>query len=244
MIKLRVLLLSLSVFVFAFSAQAQDVDVDEITFARDVTFGTTSAIQADTIFPDTLEKVYAIIEGDGLEEGDEFDIVWKFEGDELDTFFYENTNGEDDFSVWTSWSDPDGLENGDWSIEIIYDGDVIAEAEFEVTNDEYVFPVRFAEDCGRETSILVGENTEFDDIEFIYAYIEYANFDEETISLLWSIDDEVYDFDIEIEFDETGWECVFLQNGGDPLPEGDYSVIIESDDGDAYRTSDEVEVSN
>lgn len=242
MTKLRVFFLIVSLFALALPLQAQDVDVDDIIFARDTTFGDVVPIQADTVFPDTLNIVYAIIEGTGLEEGDSFDIVWRFEGDELDTLTYDSIDTTDEFRVWTSWSDPNGLEAGDWSVEIVYDGDVIASEEFEVTSDEYVFPIRFAEDCARETAILISEATAFDDINYIYAYIEYANFNNETIKILWSIDDEVFDFDIEIEFDEEGWECVYLQNGDDPLPAGDYSVIVESEDGDEYRQSDEVEV--
>lgn len=242
MTKLRVLFLFVALFVLALPLQAQDVDIDDIIFARDATFGDVLPIQEDTVFPDTLTVVYAIIEGSGLEEGDEFDIVWSFEGDELDTLTYENTDGDDEFRVWTNWSDPDGLEDGDWAVEIYYDGDLIADGEFEVTSDEYVFPVRFAEDCSREAGILINEGLEFEDITFIYAYIEYANFNSETISVLWTIDEEVYDFDIDIEFDDEGWECVFLQNGDDPMPSGDYTVIIESEDGDEYRESHEIEI--
>lgn len=242
MSKLRTLFLFTLAFVFVLPLQAQDVDVDDITFARDTTYGDVLPIQADTVFPDTLTIVYAIIAGDGLEEGDEFDIIWKFDGDELDTFTYEQSSDSDDFRVWTSWSDPDGLEDGNWSVEIEVDGDVIADAEFEITSDEYVFPVRFAEDCSREEAILINEGTEFDDITFIYAYIEYANFDDEMVKILWTIDNEVFDFDIIVEFDDEGWECVFLQNGDDPMPTGDYSVIVESEDGDEYRESHEIEI--
>jgi|GEM_PF-6192276 len=242
--KFRIVAVLIALFVFALPLQAQDVEVDSIVFARDVATANVIPIHADEIFPSTMTVVYAVISGEGLEEGDEVEIVWSHEGDELDTLVYEKPNDLDDFRIWTSWSEPDGLMEGDWEVEILYDGDTIASGEFEVTDDEFVFPIRFAEECGRSTGILVGEGVEFEDVLHIYAYVEYANFDEETIEIVWSLDGEELDLGLETEFDGEGWICFFLNNGGDPMPEGEYELSIVDEDGDEYRESDEIEVSD
>lgn len=242
--KFRILVGLMALFVFALPLQAQDVEVDSIVFARDVATANVMPIHEDDIFPSTMTVVYAVISGEGLEEGDELEIVWSFEGDELDTLVYEKPDDTDDFRIWTNWSDPDGLEEGDWEVEIIYDGDTIASSEFEVTDDEFVYPIRFAEECGRTTGILVGEGEEFEDILHIYAYVEYANFDDETIEILWSLDGDELDLGLETEIDGEGWICFFLNNGGDAMPEGEYELSIVGEDGDEYRASDEIEVSD
>ncbi|GAB5492521.1 MAG: hypothetical protein Phog2KO_27360 [Phototrophicaceae bacterium] len=242
MTKLRILFLLIAVFVLALPLQAQDVDVDEIIFARGVASVGYLPIQADDVFPDSIEVVYAIISGDGLEEGDEFDIVWFFDGDELDSFTYENNSDSDEFRTWASWSDPDGLEDGDWELQIVYDGDVIAEGEFEITNDEYIYPITFGENCNIQSTELVAEDTDFQETLYLYALIEHENFDNEMVKILWVIDGEVIDFDIEFEIDDDGSECVFLQNGGDFIPDGEYGLIVEGEDGNEYVESEAVEV--
>lgn len=242
--KFRILVALIALFVLALPLQAQDVEVDDITFARDVSTANVTPIQVDEIFPSSLTAVYAVISGEGLEEGDEIEIVWMFDGDELDTLVYEKPDDSDEFRIWTNWSDPDGLEEGDWEVQILFDDDVIASEEFEITDDEYVFPVRFSEECGRTSGILAGEGEEFEDLTYLYAYVEYANFDEETIEIFWTIDGDELDLDLTTEFDGEGWACFFLNNGGDPMPEGDYGMIVADEDGDEYRESEEVEVSD
>lgn len=236
--KFRMLLLLSALLLVALPIQAQDVDVD-ITVARDVSLAFTTPIQPGELFPDTLTVVYATLEVEGLEPGDEIDIVWYFEGDELDSIGFENEEDSDEFTMWTNWADPDGLEAGDWEIEVEYDGDVVASVDFEITDDEYVFPIRFAEDCGRGTGQLINEDTEFEDVEFLYVYLEYANFNEELVSIIWTIDGDEFDLDIEFEFDDEDWVCIFITNGGDPLPEGEYGLILLDEDGDEFFESDD-----
>lgn len=241
--KLRSLVLLIGLLLVIIPAQAQDVEIEDIIFARDVTYGDVSPIQADTVFPTSSTVVYAIIIGDGLENGEEIEITWLYEGDELDSIEYTNETDDEEFQVWTNWFNEDGLTEGDWSVEVSYDGDVIGEAELEITDDPYFYPIRFAEDCGRGTATLVNENTEFEDIPYIYGLIEWENFDEDTFGILWTIDGEVFDFDIEFEVEEeSGKECTFLVNGGEPMPEGEYTIIIVDEDKDPYRESDEIDI--
>ncbi|MGB7338528.1 MAG: DUF2914 domain-containing protein [Phototrophicaceae bacterium] len=240
--KLRVLLLMVGLLIVIIPAQAQDVEIDSILFARDVSYGDVTPIQADTVFPNTLTVLYAIISGDGLEDGDEIEIVWNYEGDEIDSIEFTNDTGDEEFSIWSNWINEDGMTVGAWSVEIVYDGDVIGEAEFEVTDDPYIFPIRFAQDCGRATNTLINENTQFEDTPYIYALIEWANFDDAEIGILWTIDGEVFDFDITLEVDGEGTECTFLVNGGDPMPEGEYTVIVVDEDKDPYRESAEIDI--
>ncbi|GAB5492523.1 MAG: hypothetical protein Phog2KO_27380 [Phototrophicaceae bacterium] len=244
MTKLRILFLIIAVFVLALPLQAQDVDINELTFARDITRIGLLPVQADDVFPDTLEVVYATIAGEGLEQGDEIDIVWIFDGDELDTFTYENPNNDGDFRIWASWSDPDGLDDGDWAVEIVYDGDVIAEAEFEVTNDEYIFPIRFGSNCTYEDSRLLNEGVEFEEITYLYAYVEYANFDDETVTVIWQDENgEIpLEGDLEVVFDGEGALCIFYQDSVEFIRSGSYSMLLQDEDGDEYRESDEVDV--
>ncbi|MEM9955513.1 MAG: hypothetical protein AAF846_28180 [Chloroflexota bacterium] len=244
--KVRLLLILIGLLMLALPSQAQDVEIDSIVFARDVTYGDVTPIQPAEIFPESITAVYAVIEGEGLEEGEEIDIIWYLDGEVMDELFYENDTEDDEFVVWTNWSDPNGMEEGDWSIEVLYDGDTIGEAEVEITDDEYIYPIRFGEDCGRGTGVMVGEADEFDDLDFIYVYIEWANFnDEESIELLWEINGDVFDLDIVIEVEDEGWECAFLTNGGDPLPSGDYRLsVVRESDGDEYITSEEISVND
>lgn len=234
--KSRILFLLIALFLIALPIQAQDAD---ITIARDVSLGDVTPIQAADVFPDTLTAVFAVVELEDLDPGEEIDIIWYFEGDELDTLEFENDGDEDDITIWTNWSDPDGLEAGDWEVQIEYDGDVIGSEEFEITDDEYIFPVRFGGDCGRGTGQLVNEGTEFEDAIILYAYIEYANFDEESVRAIWVIDGEEFDLGLEYEFDGDDWECISVHNSGDPLPDGEYGIIITDDGGDEFYESDD-----
>ncbi|MGJ3238785.1 MAG: hypothetical protein ACFE0Q_08780 [Anaerolineae bacterium] len=242
MSKVRVLFLMVALLLFALPLQAQDVEIESITFARDVTFGNITPLQADTIFPNTLTVVYAVVTGEGIEPGESVDILWLFEGDEVDSLTWENTTESDEFAFWTNWSDPIALDEGDWAVEVYYDGDLIESAEMTVTDDPYIFPLRFAQDCGRETGQLLNEGDVLEDLDYVYVYAEFVNFDEQQVRALWSIDDEIFDLDIETEFDGDDWLCFFLTNGGDPLPSGDYRLIITDEDGDELRESHEVEI--
>ena len=137
-----------------------------------------------------------------------------------------------------------GLEEGEWSIEVLYDGDVIADAEFEITDDEYIYPIRFGSNCSLGGASLVNEATEFEDITQLYAFVEYANFDDEMVDVLWmwTIDDRDFELTIELELDGNNWQCFSLHNDGEPMTEGEYSLIVIDEDGDEYRESDEVEI--
>lgn len=238
--KFRMFFVLVALFLVALPIQAQDA---EITIARDATRGDILPVQAADVFPNTLTAVYAIVEVEDLEPGDEFDIVWYYEGDELDGLTLENEGDTEDFSAWSNWSDPDGLPAGDWEVQVEYDGDVIASEEFEIVDDEYVFPVRFGADCGRETGWLLNEGQEFEEIFILYAYLEYSNFNDVAVDVIWTIDDEEYDLGVEGVFDnseeDVAWECFAIFNTDEFLPEGEYGIIILNEDGDELYESDD-----
>ncbi|MEO1166006.1 MAG: hypothetical protein AAFV98_19640 [Chloroflexota bacterium] len=241
--RLRVLLVTFVLLLFAVPAFAQDTDVDDIIFARDIQLNTVEPIQAADVFPTTETRVYAIIDMEDFEIGDEVEIVWYLDDERLDSVFLTNNMDSEDPRIWSSWGAPDGIEEGDWMIEVIYDDDVIGDAEFEVTDDDYVYPIIFAEGCGRSTGILYGQGSEFEDIEYLYAYVEFANFSSDDIEVVWQYDGDDIDMnEIVVEFDDSDWYCFWIQNP-DGLVEGDYSMRL-LEDGDEIFQSDEVEVEN
>ncbi|MEQ8677289.1 MAG: hypothetical protein RLP44_27760 [Aggregatilineales bacterium] len=242
--KVRILFLFVIVWIFALPLQAQDVEI-EVTFAQDITLLGLLPFQADTVFPNTLEIVYAVIYVDGLPEGDAFDIVWLFEGDELDSLTYTNDRvNDDDFRIYTYWAN--GLAVGEWTVEIIYNEEVITEANFEITDEAYIFPIRFGSNCTRDESILLNEGVSFEDITYLFAYVEYANFDDETVTVIWQDDDGAITTEGELEFvfDGEGKRCISYLDSVEFIRSGNYSVAFQNQDGDLYRTSHEVEISD
>lgn len=224
--------------------QAQDVDIDEIIFARDASLGTVIPIQEAEVFPDTQEAIYAIIEGDGLEDGEEIEIVWLHEDDRVDSVEYEQSGDDDAFRIWANYSEEGGLEEGDWRLEIYHDDELVGDGEFEVSDDEYIYPVRFAEDCGRETGRLFNEDTEFEEITIIYAYVEYANFGNEEVIIRWTLDGETIPMeDVSSEFDDEGWACFWISNN-EIFPDGDYTIMLFDEDDDEIFESESFEVDN
>lgn len=240
--RIRVLLTFFALLLFAAPAFAQDTDVDDIIFARDIQLNTIDPVQPSDLFPTTQTIIYAIVLMEDFEPGDEVEFVWYLDGDRLDSVTLTNNIDEDDPRLWSSWGNPEGIEEGDWMLEVIFDDEVIGDAEFEITDDEYIYPILFAEGCARSTGVLFGENTSFEDINYLYAYVEFANFSSDDVEIVWLFDGEELDLNsVVVEFDDENWYCFWIQNPGG-LVEGEYSLLILDDDGDELAESDEVDV--
>lgn len=247
--RLQIAVTVLTLLLFAAPVFAQDADVDDIVFARDIQLNTIAPIQASDVFPETQTVVYAIVYMEDFPEGDEVEFIWYRDGDLQDSLVLANNSDDDSPVLWSSWSNPDGIEEGEWSLEIYYDDEIIGEGEFEITDDDYVYPIIFAEGCGRSTGQLFGVNTVFEDATFLYAYVEYANFSSEDVEIVWQLDGDDLDMNeiiVEFDFDDDrddNWYCFWIQNP-DGLPEGDYSLRLLDDDQDEIFQSETVEIEN
>lgn len=229
-----------------FPAHAADVDIDELVIARDFRMLDYTPVHAGDTFPEGVTAVYAIVEGSNLDEGDELEFHWTFENDDADVWVFEQTN-DDDFRVWTNWSNAQGFEEGDAKLEVIYEGDVIAETEFEFVDDEFVYPVRFGGNCSYDSGILYEEGDEFSEIYVLYARIDHANFSDEDVTIYWADNGEVIEalsgYETTFDSETQDFLCLWVRND-DVIPDGDYSIMIYDDRDDLIYASNEIEVDN
>ncbi|MDX1638138.1 MAG: DUF2914 domain-containing protein [Balneolaceae bacterium] len=115
-------------FVFVLSVQSQNLTVDIIQFGTDVE--NRKIVNADSVFTNSIERIYCFTEIDGAEQSTTITHVWYY-GDLEKARVELPVNGPN----WRTWSSKFILENwtGPWSVEVLdSNGNVLATKTFRV----------------------------------------------------------------------------------------------------------------